>query len=81
MTPRETRRFLVFGFETTHDALLAEDTLRGGDIDAVPVPTPYSLGAHCGIAMRVPVQQSEAARSVLEDSPVTPTSEALIDDI
>jgi len=81
VSPRESRLFAVFGFETTHDALAAEDALRDVGLDAVPIPTPRALGATCGIAIRIPVEQAEEARRVLVAAVINLASEAALEDV
>lgn len=81
MSARTPHPFLVFGFKTTHDALLAEDLLRDVDFDAVPVPTPKSLGSLCGVAIRVPFEQGNVARAELIAAGLPPASEAEIEDV
>jgi hypothetical protein len=81
VTGRTPRPFVVFGFETTHDALVAEEILRAGELDAVPIPTPRVLGSHCGIALRVPFLQAEAARLALAGAGLEGVSEAAIEDV
>lgn len=62
---REPRDFLVYGFETTHRALDAEALLRDMGVQVVPVPTPKSMGALCGIALRVERDEAERAETLL----------------
>lgn len=81
MTRRNPRQFTVFGFATTHDALAAEQVLKDHGIEVVPIPTPKTLGALCGIALRVPVEAGSEARVVLESSSVPPVSEAATEDV
>lgn len=81
MTPRPLRQFVVFGFETTHDALTAEQALKQHDIEVVPIPTPKTLGALCGIALRVPAHLEGEAHAVLEAASVNPTSEVVMEDL
>ncbi len=50
---REAQPFVAFGFASVHDALEAEDVLRGDGIPATPIPPPKELGATCGLALRV----------------------------
>jgi hypothetical protein len=57
--------FIVYGFATTHDALVGERTLLEADIIHATIPTPKSLGALCGIALRVPEDVAEDAESAL----------------
>lgn len=61
----ETAPFVVYGFATTHDALVAERALIAADVMHVTIPTPKSLGALCGIALRVPEPCTEAAEQAL----------------
>lgn len=76
-----TRRFVVFGFTTTYDALAAEDALRVASLDATTVPRPAVLGgADCGVAVRVEVEDAQAARDVLDACGVSPVAEAYIED-
>lgn len=81
MKARALRRFVVFGFATTHDALAAEHALRQQGVEVVPIPTPASLGAFCGIALRVPHRLEEEARATLVAALLPPASEALIEDV
>ena len=48
---RERRTYVVFGFESTHDALSAEALLEDMGIEIVTIPTPASIGTQCGIAL------------------------------
>jgi len=60
----EPRPFVVFGFDSVHDTLAAEDVLRSGRVPAVTIPSPRELGELCGIALRVEpfaAQDAEAA--------------------
>lgn len=61
----ETAPFVVYGFATTHDALVGERTLIAADVTHVTIPTPKSLGALCGIALRVPDESSGDADAAL----------------
>lgn len=81
MSARELRRFVVFGFDTTHDALDAEATLKRADVPVVPIPTPSVLGALCGIALRVPPGDAAAAREVLSSADLEPATVGEIDDV
>ena len=81
MTHRDLRRFVVFGFATTHDALAAETALKEGDIEAVPIPTPKALGELCGIALRVEEPLAREARAALDSASVSVASETTIEDV
>jgi hypothetical protein len=61
----ETAPFVVYGFATTHDALVGERTLIAADVMHVTIPTPKSLGALCGIALRVPESSAGDAEAAL----------------
>ncbi len=58
--------FAVFTFSSTHDALDAEALLLEGGVTAVPIPAPPDLSATCGIALRVPIAEADAAAVRLE---------------
>lgn len=62
---RQPRPFVVFGFETTHDALAAEDVLREEGLEVTPVPSPKSLGTLCGLAIRVPEAMASSVEGLL----------------
>jgi hypothetical protein len=77
---RAERTFTVLGFASTHDALDAEAFLGDVGIEVVPIPTPKTIGAGCGIALRLePVDETRAleflsragievaARTVIQD--------------
>lgn len=61
----EMAPFVVYGFATTHDALVGERTLLAADVMHITIPTPKSLGALCGIALRVPEASVTDAESAL----------------
>ncbi len=53
MSTSHQRPYVVFGFETTHDALTAESVLASAGVLLTVMPTPKILGALCGISLRV----------------------------
>ncbi len=61
----ETAPFIIYGFATTHDALVGERTLIASDVEHRTIPTPKTLGALCGIALRVPIGVAADAESAL----------------
>lgn len=77
---RERRRYCVFGFASTHDALDAEKVLESGGFDVVPIPAPPSISATCGIALRVPGTVSEEASASLLRCGLAPESQVTIED-
>lgn len=78
---REVQRFTVFGFGSTHHALDAEALLDDMGIDVVPMPTPKSIGATCGIALRVPIDESDRATEYLSRAQIAVTGRTEIDDV
>ena len=60
----EREHFVVFGFDSTHDALRAETVLLAAGVEVALIPTPRALGTLCGFAVRVPVAlRAEAVES------------------
>lgn len=53
---RPTVPYVVYGFASTHDALVAERALLEADMTHTTIPAPKEIGALCGIALRVPWQ-------------------------
>jgi len=81
MTPRTPREFAVLGFASTHDALDAEALLDDMGLDVVPIPAPKSIGALCGIALRVESEQRQRAIAYLERAGITVVGTASIEDV
>jgi hypothetical protein len=77
---RTRQTFAVFGFASTHTALDAEALLDDMGIDVVPIPTPSTIGELCGIALRVPLEQSERALRYLQNAELVPSANVEIDD-
>jgi len=73
--------FVVFGFDSTHRALEAERLLLAAGVDVVPVPTPPAIGVGCGIAMRIPPEEEDAARATLAAAGIETQGRALIEDL
>ncbi len=63
---RTPRTFLVLGFSSTHDALDAEALLTDMGIPVVPIPAPKSIGALCGIALRLELHDESRALRYLD---------------
>jgi hypothetical protein len=78
---REPRIFAVLGFESTHDALDAETLLDDLGIDVVPIPAPKTIGAHCGIALRIEVTDEGRAVGYLEAAGIAVIARARIEDV
>lgn len=78
---RGRRSYLVYGFETTHIALDAEALLRDMGVQVLPVPAPKTLGAQCGIALRVPRDEAERAEELLLRAAYRWSARTGIDDV
>lgn len=78
---RERRRFVVFGFASTHEALDAESILESGGLSVVPIPAPASLTALCGIALRTEPAEAQVAERLLRESGIEPAVRQEIDDL
>jgi hypothetical protein len=63
----QPRRYVVYGFASTHDALVTETLLREAGVTHRTIPTPASLGDLCGIAIRVPRRHAAPAENVLHE--------------
>ncbi len=79
--PRTPREFVVYGFATTHRALDAEALLRDMGVQVVPVPTPKSLGALCGIALRVDPEEAERVEMLLLRAALDWSARATYEDV
>jgi hypothetical protein len=55
----------IFTFATTHQAMVAEDTLRDAGIRLEVVPPPRELSPGCGLALRVSLGDVSDAIDVL----------------
>lgn len=78
---REPRPFAVLGFESTHDALDAETLLGDLGIEVVPIPAPKTIGARCGIALRMEVADEDRASVYLNAAGIAVVARVLIDDV
>jgi hypothetical protein len=76
----ELRSFLVYGFDSTHEALRAERALIAADIEVALIPTPRALGSSCGFAVRVPLAVAERAADVLAEAGVDSNGVVEIED-
>ena len=56
----------VFTFETTHQAMAAEDILREAGFRLEVVPPPRGLTAGCGLALQLSERDVSAAAETLE---------------
>jgi len=81
VTQREARMFRVLGFTSTHDALDAEALLEDLGIDVVPIPAPQSIGALCGIALRIELDQAERAMKYLDRSGIVVSGTVEMEDV
>lgn len=81
MSPRTPTEFVVLGFESTHDALAAEDLIKRAGIPVVPIPAPPTLSALCGIAMRLEPSHVIDAERVLDEGGIRPCARTRILDV
>jgi len=77
-TPRE---FAAFGFESTHEALDAEQLLGDLGIEVVPMPAPKTLGARCGIALRIELADEDRAAVYLDAAGILVRAKGRIEDV
>ena len=59
-------KFKLFTFNSTHQALLMEKTLKDMAYSIRLIPVPRSLSASCGLAARVYISDIEAVNEVVE---------------
>lgn len=62
----------VFTFHSTHDAITGEGLLLDGGLKVKVMPLPASLGAGCGLCLRVPADELEGALDLLDRGDVRP---------
>jgi hypothetical protein len=55
----------LFGFDTTHHALWAEEVARAAGIAAEVVPAPPALHARCNLALETMADDAEALSAAL----------------
>ena len=77
----DPRIFAALGFASTHDALDAEQLLADLGISVVPIPAPKTIGALCGIALRVEFADEERATSYLRTAGIEVTARTEIEDV
>lgn len=59
-------KFKLFTFNSTHQALLSEKTLKDFGIAARLIPVPRNISASCGLAARVSVKDFDAASKAIK---------------
>jgi|GEM_PF-5534352 len=64
--PDET--FRIITYQTTHQAMAAEEVLHDAAIAFEVVPTPEEVSAGCGLAHRLREKDLDAAIAVLRDA-------------
>lgn len=63
---------IVLTFRTTHSAILGEKTLQEGGLDVKVMPLPMTLGAGCGICLRIAEEELPRARELLAAAEIAP---------
>jgi Putative Se/S carrier protein-like len=77
-TDRPEREFVVFLFASTHDAMTAETAVASAGIPGRSIPRPATLGAGCGIALRVAPADADRVASVLSEAGLPPAGRGTI---
>jgi hypothetical protein len=77
---RAPREFAVVLFASTHDALTAEQAAADADIPGRVIPRPASLGAGCGIALRLEPARLAQALEVIREAGIVPSGYGSIQD-
>lgn len=80
-SPRIPRPFVVFGFGSTRESLAAEEVLLDAGLTVKPVPLPRHRGGLCGIALRLPPEQEQAAHSELAEHGISVAARDEIEDV
>lgn len=62
----------VFTFKNTHDAIHGERILLDEGVAVKVMALPSSLGAGCGLCLRLPAEALDASRALLEQSGIVP---------
>ncbi len=78
---RTPRVFAVLGFASTHDALDAETLLGDLGIGVVPIPAPKTIGARCGIALRIELADEYRAAGYLEAASIEVVARVHTEDV
>lgn len=78
---RVPREFAAFGFESTHEALDAEQLLGDLGIEVVPMPAPKTLGSRCGIALRIELADEDRAAGYLDAAGMVIHARGRIEDV
>jgi hypothetical protein len=55
---------IIFTFETTHDALWAEEVAQENGLPAEVAPAPPEVDAKCGLSIRTPATQADRMAEV-----------------
>ena len=68
--PHKPMTRTIFTFETTHDALWAEEVARARGVPAEVVPAPPAARARCNLALETFPADFEAMRTALREAGV-----------
>ncbi len=63
---------VVFTFHNTHEALNSERLLLAGGVKVKVMALPSSLGAGCGLCLRVASDDLDGSRRLLQESGICP---------
>jgi Protein of unknown function (DUF3343). len=65
---------IVFTFHNTHDAINGERLLLDGGVKVKVMPLPSSLGAGCGLCLRIAPENLDDARRLMQEAAIRPQS-------
>ena len=63
---------VVFTFHSTHDAINGERMLLNGGVKVKVMALPSSLGAGCGLCLRVASSEFDCSQRLLRESDICP---------
>jgi len=63
---------VVFTFYSTREAISGEDLLLEGGVKVKVMPLPDSLGAGCGLCLRVAPDELDVSRRLLKEADISP---------
>lgn len=70
----------IVTFDSTHQAMAAEDLLRGQGVEFEVVPPPSNLSAGCGLALRIGLEDARLVMNLLHDRGASYAAVHLLDE-
>ena len=65
--PASSSTIVIFTFETTHQALWAEDVAREKGVPHEMAPAPPEVDAKCGLSVRTPAGHADGLAKAFEE--------------